>query len=44
MFCERPANADAAMKITMPAMKNSLRPYISPSLPTRGTVVVEVSM
>ena len=33
IVCDRPDSADPARKITIAAMKNFFRPYMSPSLP-----------
>ena len=40
---DRQASADPARKITIAVMNSRLRPYMSPSLPYSGVVMVEAS-
>jgi hypothetical protein len=43
MFWEVPHRAEAATKPIMPAIRNGLRPNMSPSFPATGTSAVDVT-
>ncbi len=44
MDCDRPDNADPARKMMIAATKNFFRPYMAPSLPQNGVVIVDARM
>ena len=40
MFCARPHSAEPTRKIVIAASRSGRRPYMSPSFPYSGTVIV----
>jgi hypothetical protein len=43
MVCESPDSAEPTRKTTMAIISHRFRPYMSPSLPYSGVVIVEAS-